>query len=92
MDTSEVARDTTPGRPAGPGPPQPFRPSLACSHSSNVIPTMPTRGDRRPRGVCELLRLQGVLHFQLRISGMSSPCLSMYCLCSISLSLSCCFR
>ena len=34
----------------------------------------------------------GLLHFQLRISGRSSPFLSMYCLCSISLSLSCCFR
>src|ERR1035437_1757185 len=27
-----------------------------------------------------------VFHFQLRISGMSCPCLSMYCLCSMSLS------
>ena len=34
----------------------------------------------------------GLLHFQFRISGMSWPCLSMYCLCSINLSLSCCFR
>ena len=31
-------------------------------------------------------------HFQWRISGRSSPYLSMYALCSISLSLSCCFR
>jgi hypothetical protein len=31
-------------------------------------------------------------HFQLRISGRSSPFLSMYCLCSISLCLSCSFR
>ena len=31
-------------------------------------------------------------HFQWRISGRSSPYLSMYCLCSISLSLSLCFR
>ena len=31
-------------------------------------------------------------HCQLRISGRSSPYLSMYCLCSISLSFSCCFR
>ena len=30
-------------------------------------------------------------HFQLRISGISWPYLSMYCLCSISLSFSCCF-
>jgi hypothetical protein len=28
----------------------------------------------------------GVLHFQFQISGMSWPYLSMYCLCSISLS------
>jgi hypothetical protein len=32
------------------------------------------------------------LHAQFRISGMSSPFLLMYCLCSISLFLSCCFR
>ena len=32
------------------------------------------------------------LHFQLRISGMSWPCLSMYCLCSMSLSCIICFR
>ena len=31
-------------------------------------------------------------HLQFRISGMSWPYVSMYCLCSISLSLSCCFR
>ena len=50
-------------------------------------------GDQRPRGVYQLLRIHlGLLHFQFRISGMSWPCLSMYCLCSISLSLSCCFR
>jgi hypothetical protein len=30
--------------------------------------------------------------FQWRISGMSSPYLPIYCLCSTSLSLSCCFR
>ena len=34
----------------------------------------------------------GTVHFQLRISGMSTPCLSMYRLCSISLSRSCCLR
>ena len=31
-------------------------------------------------------------HFQLRISGMSWPCRSMYWLCSISLSRMLCFR
>jgi len=31
-------------------------------------------------------------HFQWRTSGRSSPCFSMYCLCSINLSLSCCFK
>jgi len=50
-------------------------------------------GDQRPRGVYKLLRIHlGLLHFQFRISGRSSPYLSMYCLCSTSLSLSCCFR
>ena len=50
-------------------------------------------GDKHPRGVYKLLRIHlGLFHFQFRISGMSSPYLSMYCLCSISLSLSCCFR
>ena len=50
-------------------------------------------GDQRPRGVYERVFIHlGLLHFQFRISGMSSPYLSMYCLCSISLSLSCCFR
>ncbi len=35
-------------------------------------------GDQRPRGVYELLRIHlGLPHFQLRISGMSSPCWSM---------------
>ena len=35
-------------------------------------------GDQRPRGVYQLLRIHlGLLHFQLRISGMSWPCLSM---------------
>ena len=34
----------------------------------------------------------GLLHFQLRISGKSSPCLSMYSLCSMSLSCIVCFR
>src|ERR1039457_5564605 len=42
-------------------------------------------GDQRPRGVYRLLRIHlGLLHIQFRISGMSSPFLSMYCLCSIS--------
>ncbi len=50
-------------------------------------------GGQRSRGVYKLLRLHlGLLHFQFRISGMSWPYLSMYCLCSMSLSLSCCFR
>jgi len=31
-------------------------------------------------------------HFQRQISGKASPYLSLDCLCSISLSLSCCFR
>src|SRR5579862_1222952 len=39
-----------------------------------------------------LLPLECVVHFQLRISGRSRPYLLMYCLCSTSLSLSCCFR
>ena len=34
----------------------------------------------------------GSIHFQFRISGKSWPCLSMYCLCSMSLSCICCFR
>ena len=34
----------------------------------------------------------GLLHFQFRISGRSWPYFVMYCLCSISLSLSNCFR
>jgi hypothetical protein len=47
----------------------------------------------RPLGVNKLLRVHvELLHVQLRISGRSWPCLSMYWLCSISLSLSCCFR
>ena len=44
-------------------------------------------------------RFQGLIvfiavtvHFQFRISGRSSPFLSMYSLCSMSLSLSCCFK
>ena len=46
-----------------------------------------------PGGIQLVLFVQlEVPHFQFRISGMSSPSLSMYCLCSISLSLSCCFR
>jgi hypothetical protein len=50
-------------------------------------------GDQGPRGVYKLLRIHlGWFHFQLRTSGRSSPFLSMYCLCSISLSLSCCFK
>src|SRR5208337_3129760 len=48
---------------------------------------------QRPRGVYKLLRIHLELpHFQVRISGRSSPCLSMYCLCSMSLSLNCCFK
>ena len=35
---------------------------------------------------------QSAFHFQLRISGRSWPYLRMYCLCSTSLSLSCCLR
>src|SRR3954451_6954019 len=47
----------------------------------------------RACGFDQLLRFHlGLLHFQFRISGMSWPCSSMYCLCSISLSLSCCLR
>ncbi len=34
----------------------------------------------------------GALHCQFLISGISSPNLSMYRLCSISLSMSCCFK
>jgi len=34
----------------------------------------------------------GLTHFQFRICGMSCPYLSIYSLCSMSLSLSCCFR
>ena len=50
-------------------------------------------GDQRPRGVFKLLRIHwGLLHFQSWISGRSSPCLSMKCLCSISLSSICCFK
>jgi hypothetical protein len=38
---------------------------------------------QRPRGVYNLLRIHlGLPHFQFRISGRSSPCLLMYCLCS----------
>ena len=48
------------------------------------------RGSRSVRG--PLRDHWGLPHFQLRISGMSWPFLSMYCLCSMSLSLSCCFR
>ena len=50
-------------------------------------------GCQRPRSIFKLLRIHsGLLHFQFRTSGRSSPFLPMYCLCSISLSLSCCFR
>src|SRR5450759_843664 len=50
-------------------------------------------GDQRSRGVYKLLSIHlGLLHFQLRISGISWPCLSMYCLCSMSLSCTICFR
>jgi hypothetical protein len=59
--------------------------------------------DRITRQARELRVLHGLLpvyepnhfglpHFQFLISGRSWPYLSMYCLCSISLSLSCCFR
>jgi hypothetical protein len=45
------------------------------------------------RRLYKLLRIHLELpHFQLRISGKSSPCLSMYCLCSMSLSCTICFR
>ena len=46
-------------------------------------------------GLCDLVYDTSgrvVPHFQFRISGRSWPYLSMYCLCSMSLSLSCCFR
>ncbi len=44
-------------------------------------------GDQCPAGVYKLLRIHLELpHLQFRISGMSSPCFSMYCLCSSSLS------
>ena len=50
-------------------------------------------GDRRTRGVYKLLCIHlGLPHFQFRISGMSTPCSLMYCLCSRSLSASCCLR
>src|SRR5579863_9904884 len=50
-------------------------------------------GDQCPRGAYKLLRVHlGLLHFQFRISGMSWPYLSMYCLCSMSLSCAICFR
>jgi hypothetical protein len=49
-------------------------------------------GGRRPRGAYKLWRIYvGLPQFQFRISGRSWPFLSMYCLCSMSLSLSCCF-
>ena len=49
--------------------------------------------DQRPRGACQLLYSHlGLPHFQSRISGMSTPCSSMYRLCSMSLSASCCLR
>src|SRR5208283_4595914 len=62
---------------------------IAFIHCQQALVT----GDQRPRGVDKRLRIHlGLLHFQLRISGRSSPCLSMYCLCSMSLSSICCFR
>jgi hypothetical protein len=46
-----------------------------------------------PRGPFERLQVQAEWpHFQSRISGRSSPCLSMWCLCSMSLSCINCFR
>ena len=48
---------------------------------------------QRLRRIRQLVNIHGVFpHCQLRISGKSCPFLSIYCLCSINLSLSCCFK
>ena len=54
--------------------------ALGCAHVMNI----PPRTFRR--------RVPGIPHFQFRISGMSRPCLSMYSLCSMSLSWTICFQ
>lgn len=57
------------------------------------LPAVFVTGDQSTRIVCKNLRIYlGLLHFQFRISGISWPCLSMYCLCSMSLSRTICFR
>ena len=77
------------------------RPVLAARGHRNVRATGVLAGER-PLGFAvsnEVKAREPVLpvdylfapHFQFRISGRSSPFLSMYCLCSISLSLNCCF-
>jgi len=46
-----------------------------------------------PPPMAKLSRIHsGMLHFQFRTSGRSSPFLAMYCLCSMSLSFKRCFR
>ena len=63
---------------------------FACCHARILAVAAPAASNLT---MAKLPRLHlGMLHFQFRTSGRSSPYLSMYCLCSISLSLSCCFR
>ena len=66
-----------------------------CQHQNNDGPEAPfamCASPVRPMAWNVSIHSFGTCHFQLRISGKSWPFLSMYCLCSISLSLSCCFR
>ena len=77
-----------------------LKPTMICSNANThyfssfffrVIVCMVTNllgGDRFHAGWSVLTWF----HFQFRISGMSWPCLSMYCLCSMSLSCTICFR
>ena len=77
----------------GPGNPQ-LRESLVAGWSTFIHRQQAlVIGDHRPRGVHKLLSLHlELLHFQFRISGKSWPYWSMYCLWSISLSWTICFR
>jgi hypothetical protein len=61
--------------------------------SGSAVVTVVQGGSLGLIGVYKSLRIQFELaNFQFRISGRSSPHLSMYCLCSMSLSLSSCLK
>jgi hypothetical protein len=72
---------------------QPAQSFVACWNTFIHRQQALIAGDQLVRGVYQLLRIHlGLFHFQFWISGMSTPCLSIYRLCSTSLSANCCLR